>query len=121
MIVTRVYELDGSSHIEPPLDPTSTDWDALQWKAAVVAYDTGMPVKIRTANLSTNGVKVPDAYQVQVFRSTCTEVGFNATWALLNGIMLGVEAQFALKNAAAYAASKVLAPSAFKIDDSATS
>lgn len=80
MDVTRVRE-DGKSRVEPPMDP---GWDALtrlQWHAAVVEHDTGLPVAVRE--------EAPSRYVASVGRGYLGGLSYRDTWVFLNGVDTG--------------------------------
>jgi len=85
----RIHYVDGSgSHIEPPLQP---EWDShtkLQWKAAAVAHDTGLKVRVLQHPGQTD-------YNIVVGPHSVASFNFSTGWEFLNGVDVGARALLA--------------------------
>lgn len=87
--------------IEPPLDNRWTDLTKLEWWAAVVSYDTGLPVKVRKARM--RGVFGTKDYMVEIdtpdlaSASVAMTGPFDHTWDHLAGVLRGAQAARAME------------------------
>ncbi|MFG2001717.1 hypothetical protein ACGFNU_21455 [Spirillospora sp. NPDC048911] len=89
--VTRVQE-GRSSVVEPPLD---TDWDEatkLAWQAAVVACDTGLPIRLYDGAWVVGGKPMSGYYSINVGPSSASSFTYSKAWTYLNGVRAGAEA-----------------------------
>ena len=88
MKVRRVTDEYGGSHIEPPLDPTWSDHDALRWNAGVMLADTGIEVLVH---------KMGRLYGLQVngrdgTRSSLSATAYPTAWRCISDMTLGAQA-----------------------------
>lgn len=93
--VIRINTTHGS-HIEPPLDPDWTDLTKLQWHAAVVTYDTGIPIRISDGAYKVQSgdqwVDVPGHYSINVGSGCRSALDYRDAWIYLSGVSAGYEA-----------------------------
>ncbi|MFD6180093.1 hypothetical protein [Streptomyces goshikiensis] len=81
MNVTRIHH-GRSSHIEPALDSNWPSLTRLQWKAAVVTYDTGLKVEVHEQS-------EPAVYGVFVGSSSSGPYSHHELWLYLSGVHTG--------------------------------
>lgn len=81
MIVTRIHDGRGS-HIEPEFDPDWPSLTRLQWHAAVVTHDTGLPVEVYEQ-------PDPGVYGVIVGSSSSGPYRHRELWLYLSGVSTG--------------------------------
>lgn len=97
--VQRIHT-DGGSHVEPALDPDWPPLERLRWHAAVVAFDTGLGVRIEPSKASrtVNGVTydIPNLYSVMLsgpaMSSSTSGMDYDRAWTYLNGVSGGAAA-----------------------------
>lgn len=87
MNVRRITTTTGS-RIEPPLDQDWPPLKRLEWKAAVVAHDTALPVYVLPCPRAGLG-----AYEIGVKgASGGAPYGFREAWTYLSGLDTGIHA-----------------------------
>jgi hypothetical protein len=95
MQVERIKTEHGS-HIEPRLEQWWSKRKKLEWHAAVIEVDSGIPVRVSRADYSTKiaGVWIPNPgyYDVSTGRSSCGPLTYDDAWSYLNGIAAGASA-----------------------------
>ncbi|KXT55944.1 hypothetical protein Y710_16520 [Gordonia sp. QH-12] len=88
MTVTRTEE-----GVEPPLNPDWSPLAKLRWKAALVALDTGLSVRVHHANVTNGGAPIPGLYGFLVGQTiSVSAFRFEDAWAFLNGVSAGARA-----------------------------
>jgi hypothetical protein len=90
----RRVETERGSHIEPPLDPSWSDLEMLQWHAAVATFDTGLRIVVHPGCLQykrrgRRWVDVPNVFSIQVGHSSRGSAPFHEVWTFLNGVSTG--------------------------------
>ena len=94
MNVERIHT-DTGSHIEPPLDPSWSEQEKIEWQAAVVRADTGLSINVKPARFSRNGIHQRGyfdvAYQAPGISGSHGPMTYEATWTFLNGVSLGAD------------------------------
>jgi hypothetical protein len=94
MRVVRV-ETETGSHIEPPLDQDWDDLTKLRWHAAVVTYDTGIPIEVYDGRYSVKRFgkwrPVPGVYGFSVPGCSGGAMSYQSMWSWLNGFSSGVD------------------------------
>ena len=80
MNVVRIDSASGSS-VQPALDPHWSALTQLEWKAAVVAADTGVPIRVFEAE--------PGDFSLIVGRVSSGADSFDRAWTYLNGVHAG--------------------------------
>lgn len=94
MDVMRVHHR-GGSWIEPALDHSWPEKQKLQWKAAVVAADTGLFVTVEQINDQSSAAPL---YAVRIGESGHMARPYSRAWDLLSGVAVGA-AEMANKTA----------------------
>ena len=89
--VTRIHT-DGGSHIEPDLDQLWPALTKLQWKAAVVAHDTGLRVAVTPSRTTINGIPQRGLYCIQVGHGSAAPYNYDQAWSYLSGVAAGATA-----------------------------
>lgn len=84
----RRVDTENGSHIEPPLDRSWPESMKLAWKAAVVAAESGLPIRL----WSHAGDNRADQYGIGVGRYGMASYDFHSAWTLLTGISAGARA-----------------------------
>lgn len=87
MDVARVHHR-GGSWIEPALDQSWPEEKKIQWKAAVVATDTGLTVTVEQINDQSSAAPL---YAVCVGGSGHMARPYSQAWDLLSGVAVGAE------------------------------
>jgi hypothetical protein len=95
MIVQRIHT-DHGSHIEPPFNPHWTNLQKLQWQAAVISADSGLPVTVDLSDTRRKTLfgwrRIPGRYAVHVDGTGISPLTFDSAWDYMNGVLAGAEA-----------------------------
>lgn len=84
----RRVQRERGSYVEPALDQSWSESEKLAWHAAVVAYDSGIPVGL----YSHAGDDRADLYGVTMAGGSMAAYTFGSAWTILNGIAAGARA-----------------------------
>lgn len=79
----------GGSHIEPPLDQSWSELEKLQWRAAVVALDSGVEVSVHSAVFWIGDRKQEGTFDIRYGRGVESVGYLDTAWSFLNGVELG--------------------------------
>lgn len=92
MEIRDVIADDGSTHVEPPLDPKWSPQQKLIWLASVIEHRTGITCRVNNNSRQMTGAKESaDHYGIQVGHSS-TGADFASAWAYLSGVEAGASA-----------------------------
>lgn len=89
-IEVRMVPDATGAHVEPPLDPTWSPLQKLEWKIALVRHETGLRIGIRESQYWIGGHKVEGLWDLYIGGTASTGHDFEGAWAYLNGISTGV-------------------------------
>ena len=82
MEVERVGD-DRGSHIEPPLDPSWSNYDQIRWKAGCIQADVGVTIYTVRGRRGRVGFRAPGW--------STSDRDFDSAWDYLNGVSTGAE------------------------------
>lgn len=86
MKVTRIHE-EWGSYISPPIDQEWDQLTQLQWHAAIVEMDTGIPIKVTDEGRVWVEGKLQTDIRFLVFigNTGASPMRFDTAWTYLNG------------------------------------